>query len=93
MPYEQQRLSELQAALDDVRSASNHIARLGAANKLLTLARVFQHDAVGDARSGGVTWREIGDVHGLTRQGAFQRFTSHEAIVRDIEHAMTEQGE
>lgn len=93
MTYEQQRLSELQAALDDVGRASDHIARLAAANKLLTLARVLQHDAVGDARSDGVTWREIGDVHGLTRQGAFQRFTSHEALVRDIEHAMTGQVE
>ncbi|RFU42810.1 hypothetical protein DZF91_04670 [Actinomadura logoneensis] len=30
--------------------------------------------AVETARSSGTTWQEIGDVLGITRQAAFQRF-------------------
>jgi hypothetical protein len=55
------------ARLDDVRRARERLERLEA-------------DAVRDARAAGATWKAIGALYGLSKQGAQQRFrTSSEA--------------
>jgi hypothetical protein len=52
------------AGLEEVRTASEISALAAAALRL----------AVDLARSAGRTWQELGDVLGVTRQAAFQRF-------------------
>ncbi len=49
------------ARLDDVRRARERLERLEA-------------DAVHEARAAGATWKSIGALYGLSKQGAQQRF-------------------
>ena len=42
-------------------------------------ARVALHDAVRAALDDGATWLDIGDVLGVSRQAAFQRFGPKQA--------------
>lgn len=87
MAYEEQQLAALFGYLSDLGRAHTHAERIDAARKLANAARVLEHDVIGDARQAGITWQAIGEIHGISRQGAFRRFTSHEALVRDVEEA------
>ncbi len=62
------------AALDAHRTARDSIASLDAARRLCEAAEQLQAAAIEAARADGATWAEIGDVYGLTKQGAQQRF-------------------
>lgn len=50
------------------------LQRVEIAAELKALTDQALHDAVEQARSHGVAWQLIGDVLGITRQAAFQRF-------------------
>lgn len=50
------------------------IGRIVAASKTAATATDELHVAVAAAREAGVTWASIGEVLGITRQAAFQRF-------------------
>jgi hypothetical protein len=53
----------------------NHLLELvDGASQAFEAARVALHDAVRAARDDGATWADIGDVLGVSRQAAFQRF-------------------
>ena len=68
-------LSELRPdpALDetDPEVASQRVV---IAAELKTLVDQVLHDSVEHARARGVSWQQIGDVLGISRQAAFQRF-------------------
>ncbi|MEV4252815.1 hypothetical protein AB0J52_06555 [Spirillospora sp. NPDC049652] len=50
------------------------LASVAAAAEAVRRADGHLRTAVETARSSGRTWQEIGDVLGITRQAAFQRF-------------------
>jgi hypothetical protein len=50
------------------------LAAVGTAQELAALATEALRLTVDLARAGGRTWQELGDVLGVTRQAAFQRF-------------------
>ncbi|WP_034488280.1 hypothetical protein [Actinomadura oligospora] len=49
-------------------------AAVAAAAEAVRRAEDHLRGTVGTARSSGLTWQEIGDALGITRQAAFQRF-------------------
>lgn len=57
-----------------------HLLELvAAASTAFEAARAALHDAVRRALDEGATWSEIGDVLGVSRQAAFQRFGPKQA--------------
>jgi hypothetical protein len=50
------------------------LAELSVAAAAFQAARRALDDAVERARGAGASWSEVGQVLGMTRQGAFQRF-------------------
>jgi hypothetical protein len=70
-------LAALTASTDPAVSASAvefATQRVAIAAELKSLADQALHDAVAQARSHDVSWQQIGDVLGVSRQAAFQRF-------------------
>jgi hypothetical protein len=59
---------------DEDGSAPDALAAVSAASELVTLADQSLRLSVVAARQSGHTWQEIGDLLGVTRQAAFQRF-------------------
>src|SRR5215475_2527101 len=55
-------------------AAEDDLAAVRTAQELSALAAAALRLAVDQARSSGRTWQELGDVLGVTRQAAFQRF-------------------
>jgi hypothetical protein len=64
----------LTKALDDLGSAKQPTPRLDAVRRLREAAERLEQAQVDAARQAGLTWAEIGQVYGLTKQGAQQRF-------------------
>ena len=62
------------AALGALDAADGPISRLQAARRLREAAEELETAQVEAARKAGVTWVEIGECYGLTKQGAQQRF-------------------
>jgi hypothetical protein len=62
------------AALGALDAADGPISRLQAARRLREAAEELETAQVEAARKAGVTWIEIGECYGLTKQGAQQRF-------------------
>lgn len=56
----------------DPRAAS--LAALDAARRTREAAEARELDAVAEARRAGASWSRIGELYGLTKQGAQQRF-------------------
>ena len=58
--------------------AAEHVAppleRLEAARAERESAELAERDAVAAARAAGISWARIGQLYGLTKQGAQQRF-------------------
>ena len=52
---------------------------VGDASTAFDAARAALHDAVRAALDAGATWSDIGDVLGVSRQAAFQRFGPKQA--------------
>jgi hypothetical protein len=67
------RAAEANAALaqGSDREAAYMVERIAQAEKMLTEAR---HELVRLERSAGRTWAEVGDLLGISRQAAQQRF-------------------
>ena len=61
-------------ALDALSVAKTPLARLDAARRAREAAEALERISIDDARGAGLTWAEIGEVYGLTKQGAQQRF-------------------
>ena len=62
------------ASLGALDGADGPITRLQAARRLREAAEELEAVQVQAARKAGATWIEIGELYGLTKQGAQQRF-------------------
>jgi molybdenum cofactor biosynthesis enzyme len=62
------------AALSAFDAADKPLSRLDAARRMREAAEELEAAQVEAARKAGATWIEIGACHGLTKQGAQQRF-------------------
>ena len=61
-------------------SHRNHLLEvIAGASTAFEAARVALHEAVRAALDDGATWSDIGDVLGVSRQAAFQRFGPKQA--------------
>jgi len=61
-------------AADAVNRLADPLQRLDAARRVREHAEALEAAAVQHARHAGVTWKSIGAVYGLSKQGAQQRF-------------------
>lgn len=61
-------------AAEAVNRITDPLQRLDAARRLREHADALEAAAVQRARHAGVTWKAIGAVYGLSKQGAQQRF-------------------
>ena len=70
------RIRDTAARLADglARTGGSPLAAMAAARELSAATGEALQEAVDRARAAGLSWREIGDVLGTTRQAAFQRF-------------------
>ncbi|HCX85510.1 MAG TPA: hypothetical protein DHV14_10350 [Micrococcales bacterium] len=66
----------LDRAAESVSSIKDPLARLAAARAAREQFEKLEIDLVRSLRKEGTTWRTIGEVYGLTKQGAQQRFRS-----------------
>jgi len=66
--------ARIKAALAAHAGAGDPLAALDAARLLREAADDLEASAIRAARKSGATWSAIGDVYGLTKQGAQQRF-------------------
>ena len=64
----------IKAEADAHRAAKDPLERLDAARRLREAADELEASAIEAAREAGTTWGDIGDLYGLTKQGAQQRF-------------------
>lgn len=75
-------LAELIQAVHDRSADEDALARVAAASEvsgeITSKADVLLGHFVGGARRAGCSWAEIGTALGVTKQGAQQRFVSHE---------------
>jgi hypothetical protein len=70
------RISE---ALDALQRSRTPADRLDAARRAREAAEELEQANVDAARDAGLAWAEIGDLYGMTKQGAQQRFRTRSA--------------
>lgn len=58
---------------------ADEVERVIAADGLCALATTVLADLVDEARSAGVTWLELGEALGVTRQAVYERFRGRAA--------------
>lgn len=61
-------------ALDALQQIADPLSRVDAARSSREQFEAVEAAAVREARAAGVTWKEIGALYGLSKQGAQQRF-------------------
>lgn len=66
--------SRIKAALRQRHAARDPLERLTASRILRESAEELEAAAIREARDVGITWQQIGECYGLTKQGAHQRF-------------------
>ena len=66
--------ARIKAEVDAHRAAREPLERVDAARRLRDAADQLEAAAIDAARETGTTWGEIGELYGLTKQGAQQRF-------------------
>ena len=66
--------ARIKAALTAHSAAADPLAALDAARSLREAADDLEATAIRAARKAGATWSAIGELYGLTKQGAQQRF-------------------
>ena len=64
-------VTKAMSALGDI---DNPLSRLAAVRSARQALEALEHDTVTRARAGGATWSEIGNVYGVSKQAAQQRF-------------------
>ncbi|MDH2444092.1 hypothetical protein QDR37_09055 [Amnibacterium sp. CER49] len=69
-------LRRLSRAVSALRLIADPLARLDAARVAREQMEQLEVEAVQAARHAGVTWKAIGALYGLSKQGAQQRFRS-----------------
>ena len=73
------RLATAVSALNAVAKERDPLAQLELARRAREAAEQLEQTFVDLARVDGRTWTEIGDLYGLTKQGAQQRFREDRA--------------
>jgi hypothetical protein len=63
-------------AVDALRAIPDPVVRLDAVRDARERLEALEVDAVRSARHAGATWKSIGALYGLSKQGAQQRFRS-----------------
>lgn len=66
--------ARIKAEADAHREARDPLERLDTARRLREAADELEAAAIEAAREAGTTWGEIGELYGMTKQGAQQRF-------------------
>lgn len=69
-------------ALDDLQRSRAPTDRLDAARRAREAAEALERANVEAAREAGLAWADIGDLYGMTKQGAQQRFRNGAARPR-----------
>ena len=64
----------IQRALRAHQAAGDPLAALNAARILREEAEKLERKSVDVVRAAGMSWSKVGDLYGLTKQGAQQRF-------------------
>lgn len=64
----------LAKALEELQAATSPVDRLDPVRRLREAADKLERAHIDAARAAGLTWSEIGEVYGLSKQGAQQRF-------------------
>jgi hypothetical protein len=77
-------VKRLSVALGALDVADGPMSRLDAARRLREAAEDLEAAQVEAARKAGVTWSEIGECYGLTKQGAQQRFRAARNQAKDV---------
>jgi len=85
-------LAELERADPASDQALTAAKRVSIAAELKTVVDQVLHDSVEDARANEVSWQQIGDLLGISRQAAFQRFRNPDDP-RGNEHMRTKTNE
>jgi hypothetical protein len=67
-------LKRFERAVDGLRSIPDPLGRLDAVRRARERLEALEAEAVRDARHSGVTWKAVGGLYGLSKQGAQQRF-------------------
>ena len=62
--------------VEALRLPADPLLRLDSIRRARERLEALEVDAVRDARSAGVTWKALGALYGLSKQGAQQRFRS-----------------
>ncbi len=60
--------------LELLRKSKDPQVRLDAARRLREAAEALESDVVSEARRAGMTWTAIGELYGMSKQAAQQRF-------------------
>jgi len=71
---DKKRIATAVAALQGLRSETDELAQLRLVRRAVGAVEKIELAQVEVARKAGHTWGEIGDLYGLTKQGAQQRF-------------------
>lgn len=67
-------LKRFERAAEALRGIQDPVRRLDAIRAARERLEALEAGAVHDARHAGVTWKSIGTLYGLSKQGAQQRF-------------------
>lgn len=67
-------LKRFDRGIDALREIPDPVSRLDAVRRSRETLEALEARAVTDARHAGVTWKQIGALYGLSKQGAQQRF-------------------
>ena len=67
-------LKRFDRAVQTIQEIADPLHRLDAARISRERLERLEAESVAAARAGGATWRDIGGLYGLSKQGAQQRF-------------------
>jgi hypothetical protein len=74
-------LQRFERAADALRRIPDPVRRLDAIRAARERLEALEAAAVHDARHAGMTWKAIGALYGLSKQGAQQRFRTEPPVV------------
>jgi len=85
---------DVETLLDDVRDlldSANARDRVRAVHILATGIKSMEHRVLFDAQASGMSWTEIGDVYGVSRQAVHRRFADETMVPSDYFDALLQE--
>lgn len=67
-------LKRFERAVQTLRDVADPMERLDTTRRYREVLEQLEVDSISAARDAGATWRDIGALYGLSKQGAQQRF-------------------